>query len=308
MMKKEEFRMKYSIDDFILFRGVIFVRGWILSPDYTIELIVDEKFFAVKHKKIISPDIMEAFGNEYSNNRFEFNVDIEKHYLKNAKINFIFEESNLIVDPILDLTKNDIFFNSKNIFDNSIDYIIKGKILEIGSRARSGINRKEIFNDFEQYIGFDIVEGENVDIIGDAHLLSKKFESSSIDCIFSVSVFEHLINPLKVVYEMNKILKIGGFCQVNTHQQWPVHNSPWDFNRFSKYAWYGLFNETTGFEVIESVQGEPAYTAPVVTHANHKGLDYELGYLSSKVVVRKISDKYIDIPYDQSYMTDVYPH
>jgi len=144
--------------------------------------------------------------------------------------------------------------------------------------------------------------------VGDAHNLSNIFEPNSIDNIFSVSVFEHLINPLRVVYEMNRVLKIGGYCQINTHQTWPVHDSPWDFFRFSKYAWYGLFNITTGFEVVDSTQGEPCFTAPILTAADHKGLDYETGYLSSKVIVKKIEDIYVDIPYDQSYMESVYPY
>lgn len=300
--------MKYHIDEFLLFRNIIFVRGWVLSDDVNIELIINNISKKITYKQTESGDLAELFGNEFQNNRFEFNYDLGNQVMNEIKIILKNKKNHIEINPVEIMTASDDFFKSKNIFNDDYQDLIKGTVLELGSRARSGITRKHFFNKFEKYIGLDILEGENVDIVGDAHNLSKFVEPNSIDSIFSVSVFEHLINPLRVVYEMNKVLKIGGYCQINTHQTWPVHDSPWDFFRFSKYAWYGLFNKTTGFEVVDAIQGEPCFVAPILTTSNHKGLDYEKGYLSSKVIVKKIENIYVDIPYDQSYMESVYPY
>lgn len=300
--------MKCHIDEFLLFRSVLFVRGWALSDNIHIELIINNIENKVIYKKTESSDLADIFGAEFKNNRFEFNYDLGDLEISDVKITLKSGNDYVEINPIEIMTSSDNFFKSKNIFNDDYSDLIKGTVLELGSRARSGITRKGLFKEFDAYIGLDILEGENVDVIGDAHKLSNIFEPNSIDNIFSVSVFEHLINPLRVVYEMNKVLKVGGYCQINTHQTWPIHDSPWDFFRFSKYAWYGLFNKMTGFEVIDSIQGEPCFTAPILTAANHKGLDYEKGYLSSKVIVKKIENIYVDIPYDQSYMESVYPY
>src|SRR5271167_4950120 len=83
------------------------------------------------------------------------------------------------------------------------------RVLEIGSRARSGIIRRQLF-DGKQYTGIDVLDGPNVDIVGDAHLLSAHIMPESVDAVYSVSTFEHLAMPWKVAIELNKILRTGG--------------------------------------------------------------------------------------------------
>ncbi len=80
-----------------------------------------------------------------------------------------------------------------------------------------------------KYQGFDIVAGENVDVVGDAHQLSKHFSSKTFDFCFSVSVFEHLMWPWKVVLELNDVMKVGGMVFAQSHPTWPKHEIPWDF-------------------------------------------------------------------------------
>ncbi len=66
------------------------------------------------------------------------------------------------------------------------------KVLDVGGRARSRIDRKDLFPKAD-YTVIDIVDGDNVDIVGDAHTMSGNFPSETFDFILSVSVFEHLI-------------------------------------------------------------------------------------------------------------------
>lgn len=52
----------------------------------------------------------------------------------------------------------------------------------------------------------DILPGENVDVVGDAHALVALFPAERFDAFCSVSVFEHLLMPWAVIPQINKIL------------------------------------------------------------------------------------------------------
>jgi predicted SAM-dependent methyltransferase len=124
------------------------------------------------------------------------------------------------------------------------------RVLEIGSRARSGNTNRQLVHSDVEYVGIDIKDGPNVDVVGDAHHLSRHVKGQ-FDAIFSISVFEHLLMPWMVALEMNKVLKTGGIAYIQSHPCFPLHEEPWDFWRFSQESWAGLFNAHTGFEIIE---------------------------------------------------------
>jgi hypothetical protein len=164
-----------------------------------------------------------------------------------------------------------------------------GRALEIGSRARSGITRRQWIPGTWEYIGFDVLPGENVDITGDAHQLSRLILKKSVDVIYAISVFEHLLMPWKVVIEINRILKRNGLVLIQTHQAWPVHESPWDYYRFSDQAWKGLFNRQTGFEIIESAMGEQASIRALHPAGPTIGIEDQPAYLSCVVLAQKVA-------------------
>ncbi|MGY6129092.1 class I SAM-dependent methyltransferase (plasmid) [Paraburkholderia strydomiana] len=164
------------------------------------------------------------------------------------------------------------------------------KVLEIGSRARSGNTNRHLVHPEVDYYGLDIAEGPNVDIVGDAHHLSRHVRGQIFDTIFSVSVFEHLLMPWMVALEMNKVLRIGGLAYIQSHHAFPLHDQPWDFWRFSKDAWNGLFNAHTGFEIVDTGRALRCRIAPETTAVAHAqpGLDDGPGgHLLSACLVRK---------------------
>jgi len=130
-------------------------------------------------------------------------------------------------------------------------------ILEIGSRNVSGITRRDIFSHCVEYVGFDILPGDGVDIVGDVHKLSEICPLEHFDFIFSISVFEHLLFPWKTVLEINKVMKSGGYILISTHPVWPAHELPWDFWRFPGNGFHALFNKYTGFEIVSLAEGLP---------------------------------------------------
>jgi len=83
-------------------------------------------------------------------------------------------------------------------------------VLELGSRARSGSTNRAHFSKKHRYTGVDFMDGENVDIVADAHSLSDHFKPDSIDAIFAISVFEHLAIPWKTAIEINHIMRVRG--------------------------------------------------------------------------------------------------
>lgn len=131
-------------------------------------------------------------------------------------------------------------------------------IVELGSRNVTGVTRRDLFPDAGRYVGCDVHPGEGVDKVLDVHRLSEAFDANSVDAIYSISVFEHLVFPWKVALEINRVLKPGGLVFVSTHPAWPPHELPWDFWRLPEAGLAHLFAPITGFEVVAVCEGAPA--------------------------------------------------
>lgn len=142
-------------------------------------------------------------------------------------------------------------------------------VLEVGSRiSPGGINKRDFFKGASDYVGVDYLPGETVDVVGDAHELSKHFRRRKFEALYSDSVLEHLAMPWKAVLEMNKVLKKGGYVFHSAPACWVPHDMPWDFWRFSDAGMKSLFSDPFGFKVIDV-----SYTAPVSVHVNGEASD-----------------------------------
>lgn len=109
-----------------------------------------------------------------------------------------------------------------------------------------------------EFLGSDIQEGIDVDIVADIHALSKTVGEERFDVIISCSSFEHFKYPHLAAHEIMKALRIGGLLFIQTHQTYPVHGAPYDYFRFSREALAGLFGTQMGFNVIDTVYEFPA--------------------------------------------------
>jgi hypothetical protein len=134
---------------------------------------------------------------------------------------------------------------------------------------------------------FDIVEDDRVDVVGDAHEMSKYFPPEHFDFIMSASVFEHLLMPWKVALELNKVMRTGGFCYIHTHQTLGMHELPWDFWRYSDTVWPALFNARTGFEIVATGLGQFMQLVTVGWAERYRGAENSGGFECSGVLVRK---------------------
>jgi SAM-dependent methyltransferase len=190
--------------------------------------------------------------------------------------------------PVSRATSRDPYHELFRRFVAEVNAIPTPRIVELGSRMRSGNKYTSGFRKDVAYTGFDIVPGDNVDVVGDAHELSKHLESSTFDALFSISVFEHLAMPWKVVLEANKVLKIGGLAFVSTHPTWPPHERPWDFYRYSQHGLSVLFNKLAGFEIVDVCEGLSCRIVPLGFEPSMKGMQVYESFLGVAILVRKI--------------------
>ncbi len=188
--------------------------------------------------------------------------------LKRSYEKRIFKIVNALLKPVVKRSTDDPF---QVVFD---DFLAATKqqsgasMLEIGSRNVTGEAYRELFPHIESYTGFDVLAGEGVDVVGDAHKLSDYFENESFDFVYSVSVLEHILFPWKVAIEMNKVMKTGGYVFLSTHTAWPEHEMPWDFWRFPANGFHALFNQYTGFELVMAKEGLPGKMFTLVDAPN----------------------------------------
>lgn len=103
------------------------------------------------------------------------------------------------------------------------------RVLEIGSRAVVSDSLWTKVLSKTDYIGFDILPGKNVDVVGDAHFLSEHFEPESFDLVISFAVMEHIALPWVFAEEISKVLRIGGTSVHETHFSYSEHELPWHF-------------------------------------------------------------------------------
>jgi hypothetical protein len=175
-----------------------------------------------------------------------------------------------------------------------------GNFLEIGGRARSGNTYHDKLAGW-QYTSLDIQPGENVDVVGDAHKLSELLPHDHFHAAMSISTFEHLLMPWKVVVELNRVLKLGGIVFVMTHQMWPLHETPCDYWRVSREAWPALFNKHTGFRIIEAAMGQPLFAVGNYWNSIVNFQQFA-GMAVSTVLAEKIGSATVDWPVE---LTDV---
>jgi SAM-dependent methyltransferase len=101
-------------------------------------------------------------------------------------------------------------------------YFTNIKVIDIGSLDVNGTN-KELFTNCE-YIGVDVIEGKNVDVVGIAHELL--FEDNSFDVAISTNTLEHDMYFKKTINKMFKLLKSKGLLLFSAANGWKEHGTP----------------------------------------------------------------------------------
>lgn len=143
---------------------------------------------------------------------------------------------------------NNYFINRKLTRGKLVDFLRKyrsdGYTLDIGCGDRL---YKELF---PNSICVDIDKNREPDVIADIHHMYQ-FKDDTFDCILCTEVLEHCYAPWKAADEMFRVLKPGGILLLSTRFVYPLHDTPRDYYRFTKYGLEQLFRNYRLLELRE---------------------------------------------------------
>jgi hypothetical protein len=154
----------------------------------------------VSHRQS-SPDVAADLGLTANFSRFdEWIVSSESVLGDDFILRFTLADGSTQIgeDALTNAAMGDPYFQSWENFVARLGTFERGAVLEIGSRARSAITRSHRIPSQLSYTGMDIPPRPNVDVVGDAHELTRLVAGRKFVAVFSTSLFEHLLMPWKV--------------------------------------------------------------------------------------------------------------
>lgn len=278
------------LERFAIIGQVVVLEGWANALE--LELHYADAPLTLSVTRVRRPELVAGLGADAEDWGFVACAALPAAHVDRTKFTVKFNAGLSMTDPGSRFrAPEDVGFDAMTAkFRETVAGRSGARLLEIGSRARSGAIYRSWFPADMHYTGIDITSGPNVDIVGDAHHLTRHVDQR-FDFMFSIAVFEHILMPWKVAIEMNKVLEPGGQALIISHAAWPLHEEPWDFFRFSKDAWRGIFNRHTGFEIIDAQYQYPASIIPqYACSVDTEQMGLSRTYLLSGCVVRKAAD------------------
>ena len=148
------------------------------------------------------------------------------------------------------------------------------------------------------YEAADMVEAPGLDYVCDIAKLP--VEDERYDLVFCSQTLEHVPNPVPVLREFARVLKPGGEVWLSAPLFYPEHVKPYDFYRYTRFAWRNMARRA-GFKVVDiswlegyyatlSFQLEVAYKA---LPAEMRFWRYTLLHLSRKLAQRELKERYL---------------
>lgn len=128
------------------------------------------------------------------------------------------------------------------------------KILDVGSydSSESSFNYGILFNEENwEYVGMDLKEGPNVDLVVSDMYNWAEISDESFDIVISGQAFEHMEFFWLVIKEISRVLKFGGYSCIIAPSSGPVHKNPVDCYRFTSDGMRKIA-EYANLEIIES--------------------------------------------------------
>lgn len=116
-------------------------------------------------------------------------------------------------------------------------------VVEIGSLNVNGSPRDVLRDHKGSYLGIDIAPGACVDLIKDVDLLETVLPSGAWDVAISTEMLEHVKDWRMALYQMARLLKIGGWLVITTRSPgFEYHPYPLDCHRFTIEHMMKIFN------------------------------------------------------------------
>ncbi len=131
-------------------------------------------------------------------------------------------------------------------------------MLEIGSRPADGqeeiADLRPVFPG-KAYVGSDYQGGVGVYVLLDTHRLGVRNEA--VGSVIAMDTAEHVQDPLLMLRDIHRILRSDGIVVMSSHMNFPIHNYPFDYWRYTPAALDLLVRQ---FEVRAVLsQGNPLF-------------------------------------------------
>ena len=130
----------------------------------------------------------------------------------------------------------------------------RASVLEIGSLNVNGSVR-DLFP--EPYTGLDMQKGKGVDIVADV-LTYDGFTEGQFNTIISTETLEHVTEPWRAVERCAEWLAPGGLLIIAVPFEWPLHDFPSDYYRFTHHG-LRFLAERVGLTVLTAELNHHAY-------------------------------------------------
>lgn len=119
-------------------------------------------------------------------------------------------------------------------------YATEKRVLDLGSGGSS----YQRF--FPNRLTVDIDPARKPNVVADAHNLP--FKDGEFEVVLSTEMLEHVKDPFQVERELRRVTASGGVLILSTRFVFPLHDTPHDYFRFTKYGLKELFKE---WEIVE---------------------------------------------------------
>ena len=128
---------------------------------------------------------------------------------------------------------------ARKILDRELRTVLAGAtartVLDVGG---AGGQRYRRLIDSRTHWTVDIQHANRPTVVGDAHALP--IADESVDCVLSLQMLEHCVQPHIVVQEAHRVLAPGGRLVLATVLLYELHASPHDYYRFTESALHDL--------------------------------------------------------------------
>jgi SAM-dependent methyltransferase len=166
-------------------------------------------------------------------------------------------------------------------------------VLELGTRAWNGNppkhHREKILtaNSLADWWSVDLLDGEGVGIVCDAHQLSGRFPRAHFDAAIAVDVLEHCRRPWEVADQLALVLRPGAWLYVHVPQTFPVHGYPGDYWRFTTDALRELFAPDRGWWAVATRHLRLCKVVPLVNDTGGTWNFEAPAWLGAEILARR---------------------
>lgn len=122
---------------------------------------------------------------------------------------------------------------------------VSGPVLEVGSKDYGTTANFRKFYSGREYVGIDLEEGKNVDLVVDLAKGTGSLQQGYFDLAICCSVLEHVARPWVFAEHLTSLLRGGGVLYMSVPWVWSFHAFPDDYYRFS---WRGVTELFPQFE------------------------------------------------------------